>query len=236
MTGMPSVTSIAPDSSLLFVLEYITKNDIKDPTIWALLDRTDRATLTNLLSQVDSIDAEIYDKLVHTGLNSKQFETSKSGRKGKVFEKVAETLFRDISCFGTRTDIPTATNQLDVLVQMGPMANVVPAFKEWGTHFICECKYHDKGVSVDWVQKLHAVLSTHGASVGVLISKKPISKGTRGNIHHMLQMFALKGRIIISVSRDDLHKCAAGDSIIPMLCDRYVAVQMGISYFMKPSV
>jgi hypothetical protein len=236
MTGMPSASVATPDSSLLFVLDYIEKNDITEPKIWATLDRTDRTALASLLSEVDNIDSEVYDKLVHVGVNAKQFETSKSGRKGKVFEKVAETLFKDISCFGTRTDIPTATNQLDVLVQMGPMRNVVPTFKKWGTHFICECKFHDKGVSVDWVQKLHAVLTTHGASVGILISKKPISKGTRGNIHHMLQMFALNGHIIISISRDDLDKCASGLSIIPMLCDRYSAVQMGISYFMKPSI
>jgi len=118
---------------------------------------------------------------------------------------------------------------------MGPTSAIVPAFRDWGTHFICECKFHDKGVSVEWIQKLESLLGTHGSKVGLLISKKPISKGTRGNIPHMLQLFAMKGTYILCLSREDLDKCAAGDGIIQILVDRYISIQMGIAFLIKAS-
>lgn len=238
MTGMPAIsTAPAPaDSSLASVIDYLSKNAVTDASVWNFLDRTDRVRLGQLLLDVDAVDAMVYDKLIHVGKSKKQFEAEKSAKKGKLFEQVAETLLANISCFGVRADISTATNQLDLLVALGPWSGVVPAFREWGTHFICECKFHDKGVAVDWVEKLHSILGTHGAKVGVLISKKPISKGTRGNINHLLQLFALNGKFVLSLSRADLDKCVAGEGIIQMLVDRYMAVQLGISYFLKPSI
>jgi len=236
MTGMPGVVSKPVDASLAFVLDYLSKNAVDDPTIWSVLDRVDRAKLGQLLIDVDAVDATTYDKAIHVGLTKKEFESQKSGKKGKIFEQVAATLLSGVTCFGARTDIATSTNQLDVLVSMGPSSGIVPAFREWGTHFICECKFHDKGVAVDWVQKLESLLGTHGSKVGVLISKKPISKGTRGNIPHMLQLFAIKGTYILCLSRQDLDKCVAGDGIIQMLVDRFISVQMGISFLIKPSI
>ena len=236
MTGMPSITTTSPDSSLAFVLDFLAKNNgVDDAAIWSLLDKVDRAKLAQLLTDVDAVDATTYDKTVNVGMTSKTFETIKSGKKGKLFEEIAATLLSGVTCFGTRKDIPTATNQLDVLVTLGPSSAVVPAFREWGTHFICECKFHDKGVSVEWVQKLESLLGTHGAKVGLLISKKPITKGGRGNIAHKLQLFAMKGAYILCLSREDLDKCAAGEGIIQILVDRYISIQMGIAFFIKPS-
>jgi len=235
MTGMPSLTTTPADSSLAFVLEYLSKNGVDDAAVWSVLDKVDRVKLARLLTELDAVDATKYDKAVNVGMTSKTFETIKSGKKGKLFEEIAATVLSGVTCFGARKDIPTATNQLDVLVSMGPTSAIVPAFRDWGTHFICECKFHDKGVSVEWIQKLESLLGTHGSKVGLLISKKPISKGTRGNIPHMLQLFAMKGTYILCLSREDLDKCAAGDGIIQILVDRYISIQMGIAFLIKAS-
>lgn len=236
MTGMP-VTAASPiDTSAIPVLEFLAKKGIDDASLWSVLDRVDRVKLAKLLTDVDTADATKFDKAVNVGMTKASFDSEKSGKKGKIFEQVAATLLSGVACFGARTDIATSTNQLDVLVTMGLWSGVVPAFRQWGTHFICECKFHDKGVAIDWVQKLDSLLGTHGASVGILISKKPITKGGRGNINHNLQMLAVNGTYILSLSRSDLDKCAAGDGIIQMLVDRFIAVQMGLAFLTKESI
>jgi hypothetical protein len=236
MTGMPLATSTAADSSLATIVDFLRKKPVESSDIYALLDRTDRSLLARLLTEVDAIDATVFDKAANPGKTAKQFETEKSGKKGKVFEEIAKTFLSGVTCFDVNPNIVSSTNQIDVLVTLGPMALAVPIFHKWGTHFVCECKFHNKGVSIEWIQKLESLLGTHGANVGILVSKKPISKGTRGNIAHALQLYAMKGVYIICLSREDLDKCAAGDGLIPMLVNRFVSVQMGVANFMTPSI
>lgn len=231
-------TSTAPavDSSLLSIIEYMRKNPVDNADVYALLDRTDRVALSKLLADVDIIDSLQYDRAIHVGKTSRQFETEKSGKKGKIFEEIAKNFLSGVACFEVSPNIVTATNQLDVLVTLGPWSNAVPIFQKWGTHFVCECKFHDKGVSIEWIQKLESLIGTHGAKVGLLVSKKPPSKTSRANIPHALQLYAMKGVYIICISRNDLDKIAAGEGLISIIVSRYLAIQMGVASIMSPSI
>jgi hypothetical protein len=243
VTPSSTVATLAPaggagviDTSMISIIDYLRTNPVENADVYALLDRTDRARLSQLLSDVDAVDASKFDKTVHVGKTAKQFESEKSGKKGKLFEEITKTFLSGVACFDVHPNVVTSTNQLDVLVTLGPWAYAVPIFHQWGTHFVCECKFEDRGIAVEWLQKLESLLGTHGAKVGLLISKKPASKGTRGNIPHKLQLFAMKGVYIICISRQDLDKIAGGAALIPMIVERYIAVQMGVASIMAPSI
>lgn len=238
LVSSATTSAVAPavDSSLLSIIEYMKKNPVDNADVYALLDRTDRVALSKLLADIDAVDALKYDRAIHVGKTSRQFETEKSGKKGKIFEEIAKNFLSGVACFEVSPNIVTSTNQLDVLVTLGPWSNAVPIFQKWGTHFVCECKFHDKGVSIEWIQKLESLLGTHGANVGLLVSKKPPSKTSRGNIPHALQLYAMKGVYIICISRNDLDKIAAGEGLISIIVKRYLAVQMGVANIMAPSI
>jgi hypothetical protein len=234
MTGMPKPIIALPKTSLADVLEYLSNNGIDNPSIWGHFDRTDRTKLAKLLVDVDSAESLIFDPVVHIGKKKKEFEAYKARLKGGIFEEITVTLLTGLSCFGVRADITTATNQLDLLVQMQPTSSVIPAFRSWGSHFICECKFHDTFVKVDWVEKLHSILKTHGAKVGVIISKKGIAKVGRGtNINHLFQLIAMDDCCILSICREDLDGFVAGGGVLQFIVDKYVAIQNGIPLFLK---
>jgi hypothetical protein len=236
---MPSISSAATAAStttLEDVINFIAKSGIDNPVIWSHLDRTDTVAVNKILAELDAVESEIYDKAVHGGTKV-QFETMKSGRKGKAFENLTNELMAGLTCFGVRNDVTTDVNQLDLLVSLEPNSSIVPALRNWGSHFICECKFHDKGVSVTWVEKLHSILRTHKARVGILISKKGISKVGRGaNVVHLLHMLAVDNCHVICLSREDLNNCAAKGGLLKLLVDRYVAIGNGIPQFMKEKI
>lgn len=228
MTGMP--ISITNPVSLADVIDFLSREGIDNPSIWAHFDTTDKGKLATLCAQLDAVEMETYAPAVHIGKTKKAFESEKNGKKGKLFEEITSELMSGLTCFGVRKDVTTATNQLDLLVQIQPSAMIVPAFRMWGTHFICECKFHDSGVKVDWVQKLHSLLTLHGANVGVLISKKGSALTGRGvNIKHMVQLIAIQNRYILNITREDLDHCIKNGGLLQMLVDKFVAIQSGIS-------
>lgn len=240
MTTMPAISTLAPavaSTTLEDVINFIAKSGIDNSAIWSHLDRTDKTAVNNILIELDTAENEIYDKAVHTTVTKKQFETLKSGRKGKAFEKLSNELMAGLICFGVRSDVTTDVNQLDLLVSLEPNSSIVPALRNWGSHFICECKFHDTGVSVTWVEKLHSILRTHKAKVGILISKKGISKVGRGaSVVHLLHMLAVDNCHVICLSREDLNACAKNGGLLQLLVDRYVAINNGIPQFMKEKI
>ncbi|OEZ63185.1 hypothetical protein [Duganella sp. HH105] len=240
MTTMPAISSITPTTAattLEDVINFIAKSGIDNPAIWSHLDRTNTVIVNKLLIELDAAESETYDKAVHTTVTKAQFEALKSGKKGKVFENLTIELMAGLTCFGVRSDVTTDVNQLDLLVSLEPNSSIVPALRNWGSHIICECKFHDTGVSVTWVEKLHSILRTHKAKVGILISKKGISKVGRGaSVVHLLHMLAVDNCHVICLSREDLNNCAAKGGLLKLLVDRYVAIGNGIPQFMKEKI
>ncbi|MFZ6642172.1 hypothetical protein ACO0LL_20780 [Undibacterium sp. TC4M20W] len=234
MTTMPNTTALNTVTTVDSVVSYLSTNGIDNKAIWAHLDRTDRIKVKKLLSELDAIDAEIFDKDAHKPLSNKQFQADKSGRKGKKFEELTTELLQGLTCFKAKHNVFTDVNQIDVLVTLQPNASIVPSIRKWGDRIICECKFHDKGVSVDWVEKLATILGNNSASVGILISKKGIArKGPGANTTHLLHLLAVQGKFIISLSRNDLEDCVNGSGLLELLVDRYVEVGMGIPQFMR---
>lgn len=228
--AQPDLGSKSSTVTMEDLIAFVAKNEINDARLWNHLDCTDGAKLSSLLDQLDSVDAEIFDTALHAPMTKKQFETDKSARKGKLFEDFSAALLSGIKCFGVHSNVTSATNQLDLLVKMGPASTLIPAFKKWGTHFVCECKFHESGVSNTWLNKLNSILQLHGANVGILIAKKGMTRvGRAGNLYHLIQLMAMKDTFILVFSRDELRKSAKNGTVLQSLVDKFIASQMGIA-------
>ncbi|NUU04589.1 hypothetical protein [Herbaspirillum robiniae] len=216
------------------MIAYVAREGIDDARIWGHLDATDGAQLLSLLDQLDLVDAEKFDPDIHVSMKPKQFAADQSARKGALFERITYLLLNGVRCFQTLANITTATNQLDVLVKLNPTSSIIPALRGWGEFFICECKFHDKGVDNTWLHKLKSILDVHGAKVGILIAKKGLSRtGRGGNQHHLVQLMAAHDRYILVFSRAELRQFAQKGKVLEHIIDKFITSKLGIPALLK---
>lgn len=237
-SSMPfPATSTAPapaGTTLEDMIAYVAREGIDDARIWGHLDATDGAQLLSLLDQLDLVDAEKYDPVAHAPMKLRQFSADQSARKGALFENITYLLLSGVRCFEALADITTATNQLDVLVKLNPTSSIIPALRNWGEFFICECKFHDKGVDNTWLHKLKSILDIHGAKVGILIAKKGLARtGRAGNQHHLVQLMAAQDRYILVFSRAELRQFAQKGKVLEHIIDKFITSKLGISALLK---
>lgn len=237
MTATPTFPTI---DSIDTLLNFLSANCIDDPRIYEHLCPTPPKNLESLIRALErTIDATYKAPSAGAAAHKKRptkasFQSHQSAMKGKLFERIATELLKSIKCFEAYTNVHTSTNEIDILVTLGNSANWISTLRHWGTHFVCECKFHDKHISTNWVGKLNTVLTTHGAHVGILISKKgiaPIGRGTQ--IRHQLQLLAVAPppHFIIPLDFADLRRCAAGENLLSLLSKRFVEVRTGAVNF-----
>jgi hypothetical protein len=149
-----------------------------------------------------------------------------SRAKGHAFERMLASILKTVRFFNSWRNVTTTTNEIDLLVEIGMGCQISPIVRQWGSHFICECKLVADGVNATWIGKLNTVLQTHGASVGVLIS----SKGPpRGKVRTQIHILAVMNppRVIVCVSLDDLRQCASGGNFLRLITARYLETKTG---------
>jgi hypothetical protein len=115
------------------------------------------------------------------------------------------SVLKSVRSFKSWSNVSTSTNEIDLLVEVGITCQVSPVIRQWGSHFVCECKLVDKGVNATWVGKLNTVLELHHAEVGVLISAKGPPKG---KVKTQIQFLTFKTppSVIVCISLEDLKK------------------------------
>lgn len=237
MTAMLPFPSI---DSMDTLLDFLSANGIDDYKIYEHLCPQPPKNVSHIIRALDRVTRASF-KARPAGTephgrrpNKNSFRSYQSTLKGKLFERLATELISSVKCFTTYSNLPSATNELDILVTLGNSSSWVRAMQNWGTHFICECKFHDTHITNTWVGKLNTVLLTHGATVGLLISKKgiaPIGRGTQ--IRHQLQLLAVAtpSHFIIPLSFEDLLRCAAGENLLALISKKYVEVRTGVANF-----
>lgn len=226
MTAAPLLPFSDSLDSLLCIL---ATHNIDDPKIYRHLCPRSPARLKRQVAALERVaNAKYVPGAFAKVTSSKAFKSAQSRLKGKLFERITEEVLKAVTCFSVRTNIQTSTNEVDVLVTLGPSSTIVPALRMWGTHFICECKFHDSHVSTTWVGKLSTLLATHGASVGILISKKGIAETGRGRqICHLIEKLAIKPSptFIVTLDFADLRGCIAGDNVLELIVRRFIEVR-----------
>src|SRR5260370_29860201 len=94
------------------------------------------------------------------GVSKATWQGRQSKIKGAIFEELIDLVLKTAEPFETWQNVITTTSEIDILVKLGPSALIIPSLREWGTHFICECKYSSEYVSLQLVTNLNTVLQT----------------------------------------------------------------------------
>jgi hypothetical protein len=226
-----SISSVGNDdaATLDMVMNLVASGKFNNERIYQSLEAIDTPNVIRLLDELDIVDAEKYDAVLHTPLTKKEFTSKQSERKGKLFEEVSALLMDGLRCFKVERNIATTVNQLDILVRLEPFSKLVPAFSNWGAHFVCECKFHESTFNGDWLDQLLGILVAQRASTGILITKKPASRKGRGaGVMTKLQLFAVQGKMILLFSRDELRTCAIDKKFLKEIVRKHVDTLAGI--------
>ena len=153
-------------------------------------------------------------------------EQGKNRLKGRAFEAMIGLIIKSVPSFNVWKNVTTTTNEIDLLVKVGLAIQVSPIVRQWGSHFLCECKLVKQGVNATWIGKLNSVLELHGSEVGVLVS----SQGApRGKVKTQIHMHAFKTppRVIVCISLDELKECENGKNFLRLISTRYIEAKSG---------
>jgi hypothetical protein len=157
-----------------------------------------------------------------------QWKGKKSRIKGRAFENMARSVIRCVPSLSVWQNVATTTNEIDLLVRIGLAIQVSPIVRQWGSHFICECKLVNQGINSTWVGKLNSVLELHGSEVGLLISSQGPPKGKVKTQIHM-HAFKTPPRVIVCISLAELQECENGRNFLRLISTRYIEAKTGAS-------
>lgn len=212
--------------SVDYLLQHIESDDF-DESLYGHLCNINLQGVRAKVRALERLEAVTY-KAGKSWKSKKSFESDKSSRKGRIFESLAGDILKGIKCFEIHQNVHSSTNEVDILVLLKPSSQLVPALRLWGTHLICECKFHQTHISVTWVDKLRGVMGKHGSEVSILISKKGIAKTGPGvSIKHTLQLYAAMtpSAFILPIDFDDINQCLKGENFLKLLNKRHVEIR-----------
>ncbi len=217
---VPNPTVTAEDLFAFMVQHNITSNRIFE----ILCSTLNKARYLQLVRRIDRINALTRPH----GIAKTAWEGKKNKVKGKLFEKLIEIVLRTVEPFRSWTNVHTSTSEIDLVVQIGPSGQVIPALRDWGTHFLCECKFSNEHVSIQWVTNLNTVLQTHNANVGLLFTTRGLtSRGSGARASRQIEILAVMSpaRFIVCINSEDMHACGSGFNFLLLLSQRYMEVK-----------
>lgn len=204
------------------LLRFLTQHQIDDEKIYQFLcGSLATPRYTQLLGRIKLVVKAAKPK----GVSSATWQGRQSKIKGAIFEELIALVLKVAEPFEAWKNVITTTSEIDIFVKLGPSALIIPSLREWGTHFICECKFSSDYVSLQWVTNLNTVLQTHNAHVGVLFSTR--GRTTQGNgkkAVHQIEILSVMtpARFIVCVDLWDLEVCANGYNFLKLLSHRYL--------------
>jgi len=212
-----------PDS-LKAALDYIVTNNVDHDVLYSQLAPSDTAKVRRYRTRFMSIVAKTYP--ANSSKSRRSWISQQNGLKGRCFEHMMRSLLPTV--FQTWERIQTDTNELDILIEHGPMCSFFPSLREWGTHSICECKSNKDTFSVTWVDKLAGVLDKHAARVGIVMgTRAPQTRGNGQRALESIRMYAITNRTIIVLDLADVERCLNGENALKLISRRYIEIRTG---------
>lgn len=212
-----------PDS-LAAALDFMVKNNVDHDFLYEKLAPSNLAGVRHYLSRFESIRAKI--RPVTSPKTKGSWRAQQNNLKGRCFEQILQSLLPTV--FQTWARIQTPTNELDILVELGPKCGFFPSLREWGVYAICECKSNQDTFSVTWVDKLAGVLDKHAARVGIVMgTRAPQKKGNGRRALESIRLYAIKNRTIVVIDLDDVKRCLGGENALKLIVRRYMEIRVG---------
>lgn len=223
MATTPATQPAPGNLTLKQWIEFAQANNINDEMIDRFLcPPLPPNSVSRWLSRIGKIE----NAAKPPGISGKEWSGKKSRLKGRAFESMVRLILKSIPSFTIWKNVTTTTNEIDLLVKIGSTIQVSPVIRQWGPHFLCECKLVNKSINATWIGKLNSVLELHAAEVGMLLS----SQGPpRGKVKTQIHMHAFKvpPRVIVCISLDELKECENGKNVLSLVTTRYIEAKTG---------
>src|ERR1700722_1650062 len=129
-----ATTGLTVDAFLEFLLQHQFDSDKIYKFLCASLQYERYVQLVNRMERV--VNAS-----VPAGVKKAVWQRRQSRIKGRLFEMLIQFVLTAVEPFTTWSNVNTTTSELDILVQIGPSGAIIPSLRDWGTHFISECKF-----------------------------------------------------------------------------------------------
>lgn len=156
--------------------------------------------------------------------SKKSIDGSKSNLTGRVFEQIIRLLFKDCVCIQNLTvNVRSTTAEIDVLLEISPLAKVVPFLKDVANHLIGEAKCYATGVKAEWINELCGIMDTHATKHGLLFVASEPKKMNRIHIT-AIHMHSVAGKHIVPFGLTQLFRVANGDNVLKVLSEQYSLV------------
>jgi hypothetical protein len=220
MGGQPP--ALEPPVTAQELFRFMIQHNINDTKIFEILCGTlNNARYLQMLRRIDRVNGLPKPNRI----SKPSWEGRKNRVKGQLFEVLIGIVLRCVKPFTGWTNVNSSTSEIDWLVQIGPTAALIPALRDWGTHFLCECKFSHETVSIQWVTNLNTVLQTHNANVGLLFTTRGLSnRGNGVRAVRQIEMLSVMtpARFIVCVNAEDMHLCGNGFNFLQLVSQRYV--------------
>lgn len=208
--------------------------------IYAYLSVTDTKRLKELLARLQRIrEMKVKDiaaarvvankSLVvrkHKITKQKAVEGRKSRLIGKCFEQIVALLCDGCEAFSTITNVRTSTAEVDVLIELGPTASLIPMLRAAGSHLLGEAKCYTSGLKSEWVNELIGIMDQHNCNHSLLFVASP-SKTLNVEHRHGIHLHAKGGKMVVPFGLKQLNEIANGSNFLSVLSRQYVNVQVG---------
>jgi hypothetical protein len=162
----------------------------------------------------------------HAIYRQKAVEGAKSRAVGMLFERIVQLLCDGCEAFTTVTNVRTSTAEVDVLIELGPTAALIPMLRAAGSHMLGEAKCYTSGIKAEWVNELVGIMDQHNCHHSVLFVASP-SKTLNVEHRHGLQLHARGGKMIVPFGLKQLNEIANGSNFLSVLSRQYVSVKTG---------
>lgn len=221
--------------------DMTTGNVPLDDKILAYLSVTDTRRLKELLRRLQvlrgmDVKAISAARLAHNSnasavrkhviVKAKAVEGAKARAVGMLFERIVNLLCDGCEAFSAVTNVRTSTAEVDVLIQLGPTAAMIPMLRAAGSHMLGEAKCYTSGIKAEWVNELVGIMDQHNCDHSVLFVASP-SKTLNTEHRHGLQLHAKGGKLVIPFGLKQLTEIANGSNFLSVLSRQYVSVKTG---------
>jgi len=168
-------------------------------------------------------------------------EMGSSRDKGKVFEDMIKTFFKD-ALFDVKSNAYTSSNEIDFVIELTPYAKLLRRdgiIPKWlSDYIIAECKNYNKRIEVTFVGKFYSLLSSYkDVRVGIFFSNKPISGHGEKYWKHASALVnkinIREEKILLDINFDYIETKMKSESssigIIKLISDRHKEIQLDIT-------
>ncbi|HEX7814589.1 hypothetical protein, partial [Dyella sp.] len=164
--------------------------------------------------------------MTFTGPGAKQNKGRQSRLIGLIFERLLATLMIDGKLFTGKTNVHTTTSEIDLLMQLGPIAaSVVPYLQDVGAMVLGEAKCVKGGIQSGWVQKLAGIMATHNTKFAILFTEGTAKKVPPA-IRTALSLHYVGHRRIVPFGSSQLDAVISGESFLGVLAEQHTKVAL----------